>query len=124
MNGIKPCGACKGDGFVFQTCGCREAACPHMPIFGVRTGPEPGLYMKFWVRRTDGSSQDGEKHANCDYLVLDWMHDRFAVAAGRAYAAACEAEFPDLAVDLRARADEAEKRWKRTRVRPGIEEPK
>jgi hypothetical protein len=68
-----------------------------------------GLYQKFWVTRTDGSSVDGEKHAKCDYFVLDWKHDPFAVVAARAYADACESTNPGLALDLRARAARAVK---------------
>lgn len=30
-----------------------------------------GLYNKFRVERTDGSSQEGGKHFNCGYFVLD-----------------------------------------------------
>jgi len=67
--------------------------------------PEPaGLYRKFTVERTNGSSGPGGKHEHCDYFVLDWAHDKFAVAATLAYAKACEAEYPDLARDLRERA--------------------
>jgi len=67
--------------------------------------PEPaGLYRKFTVERTNGSSGPGGKHEHCDYFVLDWMHDKFAVPAALAYAKACEAEYPELARDLRERA--------------------
>jgi len=111
VNGIEPCDACDGDGFVRRQCGCREAMCPHEPFFGHATDPRPGLYAKFWVRRTDGSSQDGGKHAECDYFVLDWIHDPFAIPAALAYAKACEAEYPDLAADIRERAKEAAARW-------------
>lgn len=107
MNGIKPCDACDGDGFVYDRCGCHEAACPHEPIFGDGTEPAPGIYHKFWVRRTDGSSRDGEKHADCEYFVLDWEHDPFAVPAARAYAKACAATHPELAAELRRRAKAA-----------------
>jgi hypothetical protein len=68
----------------------------------------PGLYQKFVVRRTDGRSAEGEKHERCEYLVLDWDHDPFAIAAGRAYADACEVHHPELARDIRAQADQAE----------------
>lgn len=63
-----------------------------------------GLYEKYLVMRHDGSSRDGGKHHGCDYFVLDWTHDRFAIPAALAYADACEAEFPELARDLRARS--------------------
>jgi hypothetical protein len=60
-----------------------------------------GLYAKFIVTRTDGSSGPGGKHDDCPYFVLDAVHDPCAAAALRAYAAACEAEYPLLAADLR-----------------------
>lgn len=107
MNGINECEACDGNGFVRKNCGCREASCPHESMFGDATDPEPGIYHKFWVRRTDGSSEDGEKHAECEYFVLDWEHDKFAPTAALAYADACEPEYPELAADLRLRAKAA-----------------
>lgn len=60
-----------------------------------------GLYGKFTVRRNDGRDAPGEKHYNCPYFVLDAMHDPFAAPALRAYADACESEYPLLARDLR-----------------------
>ena len=62
-----------------------------------------GLFQKFEVRRTDGSSEPGGKHEGCEYFVLDTDHDPHAAAALRAYAAACEASHPLLARDLRER---------------------
>jgi hypothetical protein len=75
--------------------------------------PSPGLYQKFWVTRTDGSSEEGRRHAGCAYLVLDWEHDPFAPAAGRAYADACEESHPDLAMDVRTLAAKHAKRWEK-----------
>jgi len=72
---------------------------------------DPGIYRKFVVERADGSSGADGKHRDCTYFVLDWKHDRFAVHAARAYAAACEAEYPALAEDLLRRASEAEAMW-------------
>jgi hypothetical protein len=94
------------------SCGCREAVCPHTPLSAPTEDPIPGLYRKFAVLRTDGSSAKGQKHEDCDYLVLDWIHDPFAVPAARAYADACEATHPDLAADIRRRADEAARQRK------------
>lgn len=71
------------------------------------TRPAPGIYRKFTVMRTDGSSDHGGKHAGCSYFVLDWKHDPFAVPAALAYAAACEATYPELARDLYAACDAA-----------------
>jgi hypothetical protein len=62
-----------------------------------------GLYGKFNVTRTDGSSNAGGKHADCEHFVLDMTHDKFASTAMLAYADACEAEYPQLARDLRDR---------------------
>jgi hypothetical protein len=59
-----------------------------------------GLYMKYRVERTDGSSGPGGKHEACDYFVLDLKHDKFAYNALVAYANACEAQFPHLYDDL------------------------
>jgi hypothetical protein len=70
-----------------------------------------GLYDKYAVTRTDGSSAVGERHHGCEYFVLDLDHDPFAAAALRAYADACESEYPLLARDLRlklAAPDKAE----------------
>lgn len=117
-NGIHACKACDGQGFEVQRCGCRAASCPHESFFGRPEDAREGLYQKFWVSRTDGSSVEGGKHHKCDYFVLDWKHDPFAVPAARAYADACEATHPDLAVDLRARADKAEKEAARERAAP------
>ena len=62
-----------------------------------------GLFQKFEVRRTDGSSEPGGKHEGCEYFVLDTDHDTHAAAALRAYASACEGSHPLLARDLRRR---------------------
>lgn len=62
-----------------------------------------GLYNKFSVARTDGSSSPGGKHDGCEYFVLDLTHDPFAVPALRAYAAACASEYPQLSDDLFAK---------------------
>lgn len=59
-----------------------------------------GLYQKFEVTRTDGSSGRGGRHEHCEYFVLDITHDPFAFPALLAYAAACRAKFPKLADDL------------------------
>lgn len=65
-----------------------------------------GLYGKFYVERTDGKSAPGEKHHGCEYFLLDMHHDKYAVPALRAYAEHCKAEYPQLADDLFAKADE------------------
>jgi hypothetical protein len=69
----------------------------------VRSGNDEklGLYKKFQVSRTDGTSEPGGKHELCDYFVLDLSHDQFALPAIEAYATACASKFPNLAEDLR-----------------------
>lgn len=59
---------------------------------------EKGLYRKYRVERINDAEG---KHDDCEYFVLDLVHDKFAVAALAAYADACETEFPQLAADLR-----------------------
>ena len=71
---------------------------------------ERGLYGKYIVERSDGSSGPGGKHERCDYFVLDLVHDPFAIPSLRAYADACEATLPHLAADLRSHARDAELR--------------
>lgn len=63
-----------------------------------------GLYNKFLITRTDGSSAQGRKHHECEYFVLDLTHDPHARAALLAYAESCKSEYPLLANDLRATA--------------------
>ena len=65
-----------------------------------------GLYKKYKITRTDGSTEPGEKHHDCDYFVLDITHDPHAKAAILAYAASCEADYPHLARDLRAKLEQ------------------
>ncbi len=68
-----------------------------------------GLCGKFNVTRIDGKSQPGEKHHGCRYFVLDYDCDPFAIPALRAYAKACEIEYPLLAADLNGICAEREK---------------
>ncbi len=60
-----------------------------------------GLYDKFRIERTDGTSASGEKHDGCEYFVLDITHDPFALPALKAYEDACRGKFPRLAEDLK-----------------------
>lgn len=69
-----------------------------------------GVYEKYEVTRTDGTSGFGRKHYGCSYFVLDTHCDPHAVAALRAYAASCESTFPQLASDLLDQADKLETR--------------
>jgi len=66
--------------------------------FGFNPDAERGIYDKYRVQRLNDSTN---KHAECSYFVLDLVHDRHAKAALEAYADSCEAEFPELARDLR-----------------------
>lgn len=68
-----------------------------------------GLYKKFNVTRTDGSSELGGKHENDEYFVLNLTTDKHALPAISAYAKACESEFPALANDLRTKLKELRK---------------
>lgn len=60
-----------------------------------------GLYNKFRVTRTDGTSERGRKHDGCEYFVLDLTHDPHAAPALAAYIRSCEKDYPLLASDLR-----------------------
>ena len=59
-----------------------------------------GLYAKFRVERTDGTSAPGGKHDGCDYFVLDLSHDPHSYRALKAYIESCRREYPVLADDL------------------------
>ncbi len=59
-----------------------------------------GIYRKFDVRRLDGKSAKGRKHAGCRYFVLDLDHDPHAFAALKEYANSCEQDRPKLSEDL------------------------
>lgn len=72
---------------------------------GDDTDDERGLYRKYKIERTDGSSTPGGKHEHCSYFVLDIEHDEFSEPALRAYARACRARFPDLADDIETTLD-------------------
>lgn len=61
-----------------------------------------GLYRRYRVERTDGSSEPGGKHHECAYFVLDLIHDKHAKAALLAYAESCKEEYPLLSHDLQA----------------------
>lgn len=60
-----------------------------------------GLYHKYNVTRTDGSSGPNGKHEHCRYFVLDMDHDPHALPALAAYEESCKKEYPNLAWDLR-----------------------
>lgn len=60
-----------------------------------------GLYGKYVITRTDGTSAPGQKHEKCRYFALDLVHDPFAKPAILAYAKACEKTHAVLAQDLR-----------------------
>lgn len=64
-----------------------------------------GLYEKYRVERTDGSSAPGKKHDGCAFFVLDLEHDAHALPALEAYIDSCVGEYPLLADDLRRLAN-------------------
>jgi hypothetical protein len=67
-----------------------------------------GIYHKYNVTRTDGSSEPGGKHENCAYFVLDCTHDPHALKALQAYLESCRIEYPFLARDLECMLDECQ----------------
>lgn len=64
------------------------------------TDESRGVYRKYDVTRTDGSSGPDGKHEKCSYFVLDLAHDDFALPALKAYAKACAKTHPALAEDI------------------------
>ena len=56
-----------------------------------------GLYGKYYVERINDKKG---KHKNCQYFVLDLVHDKYAYPALIAYREACKEEYPQLADDL------------------------
>lgn len=46
---------------------------------------DKGLYRKYKIDRTDNQDQPGQRHADCDYFLIDEAHDPFAEAAFAAY---------------------------------------
>lgn len=71
-----------------------------------------GLYGKFNITRTDGSSEPGGKHEECHYFVLDFNHDPFAFPALEAYADACKQDgYDQLAADLREKIEIHRDAW-------------
>jgi len=56
-----------------------------------------GIYRKYEVTRLNDPVG---KHKNCNYFVLDLIHDEFALPALKAYAKACKKKYPQLAKDL------------------------
>lgn len=70
-----------------------------------------GLYEKFAVIRTDGSSCEGGKHYECEYFVLDLMHDPFALPALITYAMMCRKKYPALSKDLDKKIVEMQQRF-------------
>jgi len=94
---LKPCVLCKGDGFYISDL---DEGDPEVK--------RKGLYQKYWVSRTDGSSKPGKKHFGCRHFVLDVDHDPYAAPALRAYAQACKGVYPELAQELSAIASKLE----------------
>lgn len=62
-----------------------------------------GLFHKYSVERTDGSSTPGGKHFGDEYFVLNMTTDKHALPALKAYAKSCAIDYPVLAADLRAK---------------------
>lgn len=66
-----------------------------------------GLYGKYRVER---NNDPAGKHKDCEYFVLDLVHDKHAIAGLSAYADSCEHEYPLLARDLRSALSKAKGR--------------
>ncbi len=79
-----------------------------IPLTRISDKHTRGIYAKYRVERTDGSSASGQRHHGCGYFVLDITHDPHAVAALRAYADSCADAYPVLAEELRDSADALE----------------
>lgn len=58
---------------------------------------------KYLVFRTDGRDREDEKHANCEYFVIDLTHDPFAQDVIQFYIHLCEHEYPEAANDITER---------------------
>ncbi len=61
-----------------------------------------GFYKHYEVKRLNDPAG---KHDDCEYLVLDFKHDKFSIPAATMYADMCEAEYPLLAKNLRETID-------------------
>ena len=62
---------------------------------------ERGLYPKYRLARTDGSTNKGQKHEKCQFFVLDITHDPHAIPAIFSYATSAKADgYDKLADDL------------------------
>ncbi len=68
-----------------------------------------GIYHKFNVERTDGSSAPGGKHEGDEYFVLNLTTDKHALPALAAYAKSCANDYPVLAADLRTKCQSLQK---------------
>jgi hypothetical protein len=66
-----------------------------------------GLYDKFNVSRTDGSSDPGGKHEHDEHFVLNLTTDKHAIPAITAYIESCADEYPVLAADLKVKIAES-----------------
>ena len=69
---------------------------------------EQGLFGKFHVSRLDGRDAPGGDRHGARYFVIDLDNDPHATPALRAYAEACEDDYPLLAQDLLAQIDRIE----------------
>lgn len=61
------------------------------------------IYKKYNTHRTDGKSAPGERHANCEYFVLDLTHDVHCIDALTGYAVSCSTTHPKLSRDIFAK---------------------
>ncbi len=92
-------------------------------VESANTDHSRGLYKKFYVERSDGTSAAGCKHHNCNYFVLDLTHDPHAVSAIVAYAESCRQSHPLLSADLLrwVKQKDEQERYEEARILDQIE---
>lgn len=61
---------------------------------------DKGIYEKYHVARLN---DEAGKHNECEYFILDLVHDDHARAALLAYAISCKDEYPVLSAELMAK---------------------
>lgn len=71
-----------------------------------KSDADRGLYAKFKVTRSDGSSRKGRRHEGCSYYVLDLDHDPYSIAALLTYSDACAETFPALSDDIKRKVEQ------------------
>lgn len=82
----------------------------NLPEFDpTKSNADQGIYQKFFVERTDGSSAPGGKHHGCRYFVLDLDHDPAAPDTLRKYAEKVAESHPLLSRDILTMVEEIQR---------------